>query len=73
MLINLNETEVKFVLYAVREMAAKLEGKLSTEAKPVLTVAPNQVRLTKAGRPATKPGRKPGKKPVVKQPEQQAA
>ena len=73
MLINLNEAEVKFVLYAVREMAAKLEGKLSTEAKPVLTAAPNQVRLTKAGRPAKKPGRKPGKKPVVKQPEQQAA
>lgn len=73
MLINLNEAEVKFVLYAVRELAAKLEGKLSTEAKPVLTVAPNQVRLTKAGRPAKKPGRKPGKKPVVKQPEQQAA
>ena len=74
MLINLNETEVKFALYAVREMAAKLEGKLSTD-KPVLTVAPNQgtVRLTKAGRPAKKPGRKPGKKPVVKQPEQQAA
>ena len=60
MLINLNETEVKFTLYAVREMAAKLEGKLSTD-KPVLTVAPNQVRLTKAGRPAKKPGRKPGK------------
>jgi hypothetical protein len=68
-LINLNEAEVKFVLYAVRELAAKLEGKLSTEAKPVLTVAPNQVRLTKAGRPAKKPGRKPGKT----QPEQQAA
>ena len=71
MLINLNEAEVKFVLYAVREMAAKLEGKLTSEAKPVLTVAPNQVRLTKAGRPAKKPGRKPGK--TVKQPEQQAA
>ena len=69
MLINLNEAEVKFVLYAVREMAAKLEGKLTSEAKPVLTVAPNQVRLTKAGRPAKKPGRKPGKI----QPEQQAA
>jgi hypothetical protein len=72
MLINLNEAKVKFVLYAVRELAAKLEGKLSTD-KPVLTVAPNQVRLTKAGRPAKKPGRKPGKRPVVKQPEQQAA
>ena len=70
MLINLNEAEVKFVLYAVRELAAKLEGKLSTD-KPVLTVAPNQgtVRLTKAGRPAKKPGRKP----VKTQPEQQAA
>lgn len=72
MLINLNEAEVKFVLYAVRELAAKLEGKLSTD-KPVLAVATGQVRLTKAGRPAKKPGRKPGKKPVVKQPEQQAA
>lgn len=74
MLINLNEAEVKFALYSIREMAAKLEGKLSTEAKPVLTVAPNQgtVRLTKAGKPAKKPGRKPGKK-IVKQPEQQAA
>ena len=69
MLINLNEAEVKFVLYAVRELAAKLEGKLSTD-KIVLTVAPNQVRLTKAGRPAKKPGRKPVKKI---QPEQQAA
>jgi hypothetical protein len=68
-LINLNEAEVKFVLYAVRELAAKLEGKLSTD-KIVLTVAPNQVRLTKAGRPAKKPGRKPVKKI---QPEQQAA
>jgi hypothetical protein len=70
-LINLNEAEVKFVLYAVRELAAKLEGKLITD-KIVLTVAPNQgtVRLTKAGRPAKKPGRKPVKKI---QPEQQAA
>ena len=33
MLINLNETEVKFTLYAVREMAAKLEAKLTSEAK----------------------------------------
>ena len=75
MLINLNESEVKFVLYAVREVAAKLEGKLSTEAKPVLTVAPNQgtVRLTKAGRPAKKPGRKPGKKTVKITPVEQAA
>ncbi len=66
MLINLTEAEVKFTLYAVREMAAKLEGKLTSEAKPVLTVAPNQgtVRLTKAGHPAKKPGRKPGKKTV---------
>jgi hypothetical protein len=71
-LINLNEAEVKFVLYAVRELAAKLEGKLSTD-KIVLTVAPNQVRLTKAGRPAKKPGRKP--KPALKtvQPVEQAA
>ena len=75
MLINLNEAEVKFVLYAVREVAAKLEGKLSTEAKPVLTVAPSQgtVRLTKAGRPAKKPGRKPGKKTVKITPVEQAA
>ena len=75
MLINLNESEVKFVLYAVREVAAKLEGKLSTEAKPVLTVAPNQgtVRLTKAGRTAKKPGRKPGKKTVKITPVEQAA
>lgn len=73
MLINLNETEVKFVLYAVREVAAKLEGKLSTEAKPVLTVAAGTVRLTKAGRPAKKPGRKPGKKIVKITPVEQAA
>ena len=83
MLINLNEAEVKFALYAIREMAAKLEGKLTSEAKtsaiidllkPV-TAAPGQgtIRLTKSGRPAKKPGRKPGKKAVVKQPEQQAA
>lgn len=75
MLINLNEAEVKFTLYAVREMAAKLEGKLTSEAKPVLTVAPNQgtVRLTKSGRPAKKPGRKPGKKIVKITPVEQAA
>lgn len=81
MLINLNETEVKFTLYAVREMAAKLEAKLTSEAKTgaildllkPTTVTASTVRLTKSGRPAKKPGRKPGKKPVVKQPEQQAA
>lgn len=73
MLINLNEAEVKFTLYAIREMAAKLEGKLTSEAKlssivevmkPV-TVTAGTVRLTKAGKPAKKPGRKPGKKPAV--------
>lgn len=75
MLINLTDAEVKFTLYAVREMAAKLEGKLTSEAKPVLTVAPNQgtVRLTKSGRPAKKPGRKPGKKIVKITPVEQAA
>ena len=81
MLINLNETEVKFVLYAVREVAAKLEGKLASEMKlaaisdlikPV-TVTTNTVRLTKAGRPAKKPGRKPGKKTVKITPVEQAA
>ncbi len=67
MLINLTESEVKFVIHAVQESAAKILAKL--EAKPVttVTVAPvGTVRLTKAGRPAKKPGRKPGKKPVVK-------
>ena len=80
MLINLNEIEVKFALYAVREAAAKLEAQLTSEAKTgtlptsvmdllkANTTGP--VRLTKAGRPAKKPGRKPGKKT---QPEQQAA
>jgi hypothetical protein len=67
-LINLTETEVKFVIHAVQETAAKILAKL--EAKPVTTItaAPiaGTVRLTKAGRPAKKPGRKPGKKPVVK-------
>jgi hypothetical protein len=65
-LINLTEAEVKFVIHAVQESAAKILAKL--EAKPVttVTVAPAAVRLTKAGRPAKKPGRKPGKKPVVK-------
>lgn len=81
MLINLNDAEVKFALYAVNEMAAKLAGKLTSEAKtgaildllkPV-TVTAGTVRLTKAGKPAKKPGRKPGKKAIVKQPEQQAA
>lgn len=85
MLINLNDAEVKFALYAIREMAAKLEGKLTSEAKtnaiidllkPV-TAIPGQgtVRLTKSGRPAKKPGRKPkAKKPVVTvMAEQQAA
>jgi len=65
-LINLTETEVKFVIHAVQETAAKILAKM--EAKPVTTItaAPAAVRLTKAGRPAKKPGRKPGKKPVVK-------
>ena len=87
MLINLNDAEVKFVLYSIHEMASKLAGKLTSEAKNTalpsaslsllnpVTVQPGQgtVRFTKSGRPAKKPGRKPGKKPVVKQPEQQAA
>ena len=76
MLINLTEAEVKFVIHAVQESAAKILAKL--EAKPVttVTVAPvGTVRLTKAGRPAKKPGRKPGKKPALKtvQPVEQAA
>lgn len=76
MLINLTEAEVKFVIHAVQETAAKILAKL--EAKPVttVTVAPvGTVRLTKAGRPAKKPGRKPGKKPALKtvQPVEQAA
>ena len=81
MLINLNDAEVKFALYAIQEMASKLAGKLTSEAKTgaildllkPTTVTASTVRLTKSGRPAKKPGRKPGKKPVVKQPEQQAA
>lgn len=79
MLINLNDAEVKFALHAVREAAAKLESKLTSETKPVPNVldllkanTTGPVRLTKAGRPAKKPGRKPGKK-SIKQPEQQAA
>ncbi len=67
MLINLNDAEVKFALYAIHEMAEKLEGKLR-EIKPVVAAAPAQgtVRLTKAGKPYKKPGRKPkAKKPVV--------
>ena len=77
MLINLNEAEVKFVIHAVQETAAKILLKL--EAKPVTTVtaipAAGTVRLTKAGKPAKKPGRKPGKKPALKpvQPVEQAA
>jgi hypothetical protein len=72
-LINLTETEVKFVIHAVQETAAKLLAKL--EAKPVVAPLPiaGTVRLTKDGRPAKKPGRKPGKKPAVKIVEQQAA
>jgi len=64
-LINLNDSEVKFALYAIHEMAEKLESKLR-EVKTVVTVAPAQgtIRLTKAGKPAKKPGRKPSKKPV---------
>ncbi len=69
MLINLTEAEVKFVIYAVQESAAKILAKL--EAKQVTAAAP-AVRLTKAGRPAKKPGRKPGKKPAVKIVEQAA-
>jgi ribosomal protein L12E/L44/L45/RPP1/RPP2 len=70
-LINLNEAEVKFVIHAVQESAAKILAKL--EAKPVTTATPAAVRLTKAGRPAKKPGRKP--KPALKtvQPVEQAA
>ena len=74
MLINLTETEVKFVIHAVQESAAKILAKM--EAKPVttVTVAPvGTVRLTKAGRPAKKPGRKPGKKPVFFEPIEKAA
>ncbi len=74
MLINLTETEVKFVIHAVQETAAKILAKM--EAKPVttVTVAPvGTVRLTKAGRPAKKPGRKPGKKPVFFEPIEKAA
>jgi hypothetical protein len=73
-LINLTETEVKFVIHAVQESAAKILAKM--EAKPVttVTVAPvGTVRLTKAGRPAKKPGRKPGKKPVFFEPIEKAA
>jgi hypothetical protein len=66
-LINLTETEVKFVIHAVQETAAKILAKL--EAKPVTNItattpAAGAVRLTKAGRPAKKPGRKP--KPALK-------
>jgi hypothetical protein len=75
-LINLTETEVKFVIHAVQESAAKILAKL--EAKPVTTITASNpiagtVRLTKAGRPAKKPGRKP--KPALKtvQPVEQAA
>jgi len=73
-LINLTETEVKFVIHAVQDSAAKILAQL--EAKPVttVTVAPaGTVRLTKAGRTAKKPGRKP--KPALKtvQPVEQAA
>lgn len=77
MLINLTEAEVKFVIHAVQETAAKILSKL--EAKPVTTVtaipAAGTVRLTKSGVPAKKPGRKPGKKPALKpvQPVEQAA
>ena len=73
MLINLNEAEVKFVIHAVQETAAKILSKM--EAKPAVTAVPvsGTVRLTKSGRPAKKPGRKPGKKPAVKIVEQQAA
>jgi hypothetical protein len=72
-LINLTEAEVKFVIHAVQETAAKILAKM--EAKPVTTVTalPAAVRLTKAGKPAKRPGRKPGKKPAVKIVEQQAA
>jgi hypothetical protein len=66
-LINLTESEVKFVIHAVQESAAKILAKL--EAKPVTNITattPAAVRLTKAGRPAKKPGRKPGKKPAPK-------
>jgi hypothetical protein len=83
LLINLNDAEVKFALYSIREMATKLEAKLTSEAKisaiidllnPV-TAAPGKgtIRLTKAGRPAKKPGRKPGKKAVKITPVEQAA
>lgn len=71
MLINLNDAEVKFSLYAIREMAAKLEGKLTSEQKlstitELLKPVTPGVRLTKAGKPAKKPGRKPkAKKPAV--------
>jgi hypothetical protein len=75
-LINLTDSEVKFVIYSIQESTSKLISKL--EAKPVtnVTAAPSTgIRLTKAGRPAKRPGRKPGKKPALKtvQPIEQAA
>lgn len=80
MLINLNEAEVKFALYAIQEMAQKLQGKLTenksalpSQVLDLLKTNTQTVRLTKDGRPAKKPGRKPGKKPAVKIVEQQAA
>ena len=76
MLINLNEAEVKFVIHAVQETAAKILSKLEAKPATTVTVAPaGTVRLTKDGRPAKKPGRKPGKKPALKpvQPVEQAA
>ena len=57
MLVNLNDSEVKFVIFAVQEMSAKILAKLATK--------PAEVRLTKSGVPAKKPGRKPGRKSVV--------
>ncbi len=75
MLINLNEAEIDYVVYALQEATARIVAKLKSRPSSTVTVAPvaGTVRLTKAGRPAKKPGRKPGKKPAVKIVEQQAA
>ena len=75
MLINLNEAEIDYVVYALQEATARIVAKLKSRpaVTTTITAAPvGTVRLTKDGRPAKKPGRKPGKKNILKPVEQAA-
>lgn len=66
MLLNLNQREIQFLLYALEHTSIALADKLYAASKPreeekPVEVKAHAVRLTKAGLPAKKPGPKPKK------------